>query len=544
MPSNEIVLPADAAPEIHKWMEDNEGDPDKMVQTFFRIKDKGGRLVDFDYNFAQRLHSERSSDFDIVLKARKMGISSRRIARDLAICSTRKGQHRILLTHTGDSAEKMLAERVKPLISNCFYHLGAIPRAEHIYFPLTDSRYYVGTAGSRKFGRADDITGYHFSEFAHWPTPDVLAGVEEALIEESDGLIETTANGHNFFKKIWGEAKKGRNNYKAVFLPWFVGEDYYRDPGLEPGPISEEEQAIMQAFNLDAGRIAWRRWKIRTMSDPSLFPQEYPETDEEAFLSTGRPVFDKLALAQCRQRCSEPKFRGRVVRHNDQPKFIDAPEGELRIWKMPEREHIYAIGSDVAEGLSDGAYSTGEIIDLGDSEQVAEWHGHAAPDILADVLGLLSAFYNGAVIIPEAWPGPGEVTTASLINDGAKVWHNDEKDRYGFETNQHTKTRMIAALNSALRDHSLVIRSLDLLEELHAYTYDDKMRMEPSLGNFSDRVMGIGIVYYCTRDLAEKVDYYAAKKVRDIGMRPKMGLGGTSVPRFEGPRFGLRQRQE
>lgn len=539
----ELVLPANADKDLSQWMEENEGDIDTIVQTFFRIKNKQGQVVPFIYNQAQRLHAERSTDFDKVLKARKAGISSRRIARDLAICATRKNEHAVLITHTGDAAQKLMLERIGPLIKECIYPLGATQRAEYIYFPLTGSRYYVGKAGAKKFGRGDDITRRHFTERAHWVSPDISVGIDEAMAEGyANGLDETTANGHNFWKKEWSEAKKGKTKERAIFLPWYACEDYYRDPALEPGPISEEEHAIMSAFKLSSGQIAWRRWKKRTMSDPSLFHQEYPETDEEAFLSTGRPVFDKLALSLCRQTCCDAKWRGYLVRKQDRIEFIPDLNGPLRIWKMPERGHVYAIGSDVAEGLADGAYSTGEVLDLGDSEQVAEWHGHCAPDILADNLALLSSFYNQGVIVPEAWPGPGEVTTSHLLDLKAKVWHNAEKDRHGFETNRHTKTQMIAVLNGALRDHSLVIRSLELLEELHAYTYDDSMAMEPSLGNFSDRLMGLGIVYFATRDLAERVDYYAAKRVSQLGLPSRPDGGGVSVPRWEGPRLGVRQR--
>lgn len=542
---SEIVLPTQCSKELAAFIDKYKGDPDVLVQAFFRIKDKNGKLVKFRYNKAQLLHKERGTNFDRVLKARKLGISSRRIARDIAICATRKHEHRIALTHTGDAADIIMAERVKPFIQSCSYPLHCKPRQDYIYFPATDSRYYIGTAGAKKFGRGDDITGRHFLETAHWPNPEVMLGVDEALIDNADGLDETTANGHNFWKKLWEDSKRGRNKDCAIFLPWYVCDDYLRDPSLETGPIGEEERQIMTSFHLSAANIAWRRWKKRTMSDPSLFPQEYPETDEEAFISSGRPVFDKIALAYCRQTVSEPKFRGYVLRQQDQVKFIPQADGDLRIWKMPEREHIYAIGADVAEGIKDGAYSAGEVIDIGDGEQVAEWHGHTSPDLFADVLALLSSFYHGAVVIPESWPGPGEVTTSALLRERIKVWTQANDDKPGFHTTSHTKTPMIAALNAALRDYALTIRSPDLLEELHAYVYSEpksnrysNLVMEPSIGNFSDRLMAIGIGWYCTRDVAERVDYYATKRVSEL-FRPKIAGVGVSIPRFTGPRYGV-----
>lgn len=544
--SVELILPAKLPAEAVEFIQSRNGDPDKMVQTFFKIKNKQGHLVRFSYNRAQRLHSERSSDFDRVLKARKMGISSRRIARDLWTISTRKHQHRIALTHGGDAAGKLIAERIQPFIDNCDFPLGLEVRGDFILSTRTKSRYYIGTAGAKKFGRGDDITGRHFMETAHWEKPDVIGGVNEALTDNADGLDETTANGHNFWRKLWLDAKKGQGSSKAIFLPWYVEEGYVRDPALEPGPLTEEEQAILQAFDLSAANIAWRRWKIRTMDDPSLFPQEYPETDEQAFLSTGRPIFDPVALYKHKPRTCDAKFRGYLMQKNDRIVFEPASSGPLRVWKMPEQDHVYSLGADIAEGIQGGAYSTGEVIDLGDSEQVAEWHGHISPELFAEPLDLLARFYNQCTIIPESWPGPGGVTTAFLIQRQARVWIDPESDEPGFATHatkgnvSGSKPKMILDLNQALRDMHLTIRSPELLEELHAYIYDEKMRMVPSSGNYSDRLIAIALAWHCSRDMAARVDYYKPK--RPEFLKPNLSVGpGVSVPKWQGPRLGVRQ---
>lgn len=547
-----LVLPAGIPKDLEKQLQQIAPFPDICVQSFFQIKNKQGRIVPFRYNRSQKLMQERGTDFDMALKARKLGISSKRIPTDLWKCATRKNEHRILLGQTDDDVLKMMAERVKPFIDTCRFPLGAKSREDYIYFPLTGSRYYIGTAGSKKFGRGSDITGKHFTEYAHWKNPDVVAGVDEGLVDFADGLTETTANGHNFFKKDWDQAKAGRSRDRAIFLPWYCDEEYVRDPALEPGIMSEAEKNLIEAFGLSNAQIAWRRWKLRTMRDPSLFPQEYPETDTQAFLSSGRPVFDWVALERLAGVVCPPKFRGYLVRKHDRIDLVDDPEGPLRVWKLPERvhpPHVYAIGSDVAEGLPDGAYTTGEVLDLGDSEQVAEWHGHIAPDLWAEQLELLAMWYNHALIIPESYPGPGAVTTSHLLERHARLWEPpgqqdkdgfEERKRPGFTTTATSKTAMIAAYASALRDRELTIRSPELLAENHAFVYNEKMQMGPSLGNFSDRVMGIGIVWYCTRDIAARVDYYRAQKPDLEGLRAA-SRGGTSVPRREGPMPGRRR---
>lgn len=529
---------ADAA-DLEKILSDH----DRAVQAFFRIKDLSGKVVDFRYNKAQRLMAEREegSRFRYVLKARKVGVSSRQFARDIIRCATKKGEHRILLTHTDDAADKLMSEKIKPLILNSKLPLGAVVRRDYIDFPETGSRYYIGTAGTKTFGRGDDITGYHFSEYAHWKNPDVVGGIEEALVDGADGLIETTANGHNFAKADWEKAKRGENRYRAIFLPWFVHESYTLDEDIML--MSEEEQKLMQVFDLTKGQISWRREKLRTMRDPSLFPQEYPATDEEAFLSSGRPVFDWVSLVRARSLVTDPKWVGYLIRKQGRVEFEPDPKGQLSIWKMPEetggKRHVYAIGADVAEGLEDGAYSTGEVLDVGDGEQVAEWHGHTAPDILAGILELMSEFYFLATLCPESWPGPGSTTTSHLEQKNARLWRGVDSLRSGFETNSATKPLMVREFAAALRDMRFTPRSKKLLGECQSYVYTSKGGMEPSLGNFSDCLMGMGIAWWCTRDMASRVDYYKAQRP-DFSAQ-SVSMSSVTIPRWSGPLPGVRR---
>lgn len=515
--------------------------PDMAVQTFFRIKDLSGQVVPFRYNRAQRLVAERSkgSRFQYVLKARKVGVSSRRFALDLWACATQKYQHRLLLTHTDEAADKLLSEKITPLLDNCLIPLGGKVKvsAGLIEFPATSSRYYVGTAGSRKFGRGDDVTGAHFSEYAHWEKPDVVNGIEEALTENADILIETTANGPNFAKADWERSKRSENRYRAIFIPWTAHEAYSADYA-NLGVISEEEQRL-RSVGVTPGQIAWRRQKLIDMRDPRLFPQEYPLTDDEAFLSSGRPVFDPIALLQARAKISPAAHRGNLIERSGRIEFCPDPRGELEIWKVPDQNHVYGIGGDIAEGLEHGAYSAAEVIDLGEGEQVAEWHGHIAPDRFADILDLLSRWYHQAMIIPEAWPGPGGTTTSHLLQKRANVWRDPEKNEPGFSTTSASKPLMVREFASAIRDSRITIRSSRLLSECQSFVYTPKGGMEPSLGNWSDCLMAMGIAWYCSRDLASRVNYYRAPTRDGVS---KALLAGTSVPKFHGPRPGVRPK--
>lgn len=540
-----IITPQDIPGDLIEDFNACASDPDLAVQAFFRIRNTSGNLVQFLYNRGQSLLAQRSKghDFVRVLKARKIGVSSRRFAQDLWKCATLSNQHRILLTHDDDAAGKLLAEKIMPLHDNCLIPLGGIWKKTDsmIFFPKTNSRYYIGTAGNRTFGRGDDINGRHFSETAHWRDPAVIVGVDEAMVDGGDGLDETTANGYNFWKVRWGMAKRGETRERAIFLPWMVHEAYESDANQLV--TTDTEADIMRVLGLTPRQLAWRRKKLASMQDPALFPQEYPETDEQAFISSGRPVFDWIGLQRAKERCDPPKFRGYLRRVGNRIDLVESKDGPLKIWKMPQIRHVYGIGGDVAEGIEGGAYSAGVVIDIGDSSQVAEWHGHTAPDLFGEELALLSAWYNQAVTIPEAWPGPGGTTYAKMAELECNLWadpdHDDKRGgNPGWETNRRTKPLIINSFNAAIRDREFVIKSQDLIDECHAYHYLPNGEMAPSVGQFSDRLMAAAIVWYVTRDMATKIAYDAAPKSSALG-RPR--LSGTSVPNFQGPRLGVRK---
>ena len=77
--------------------------------------------------------------------------------------------------------------------------------------------------------------------------------------------------------------------------------------------FTEEERSLQEAYDLTDEQLMWRRWKISSMSPTQdysredLFKQEYPMTDNEAFLSTGRPIFDPETLEWYEQAiCMKP----------------------------------------------------------------------------------------------------------------------------------------------------------------------------------------------------------------------------------------------
>jgi hypothetical protein len=509
------------------------------------IDRKSNRSIPFKLNSVQQVYEKKRTSFDMILKARKMGFSSRLIASDIWACAFKPNQHAILISHDKAATSMLLEERVKPMILSSKVPLGEVMRRDYIFFPQTNSRYYIGTAGTKKFGRGADITRYHLSETAHYEDPELITGIEEGCLDGAVGRMETTANGVNFFHKFWKQAVTGNSRYAPIFVPWWQDPDYCI-PGATLNDLTEDEGKLIEAYKISHEQLAWRRAKIKNMTRPELFPQEYPSSPDESFLSSGRMVFDWVSLMRHEPICVEPRLTGFLRDNGEIVEFQPQLRGNLQIWETPERLHHYVIGADVAEGLQDGAYSAAFVLDVNTSSQVAEWHGHVPADRFADVLVKLGQYYNNALLVPESWPGPGSVTTLRILDTNYRnLWQrparsnrNNPEQLWGWETTGRTRPLMMHSLSSAERDFSLTIKSKSLLDEMRSIVYDDGGDMAVQLGCFSDRVMACGIAWAVSRTISEGI--HSGKPTLRAIEAAARGNSAVTYPKWQGPRYGVR----
>ena len=225
----------------------------------------------------------------VVLKARKMGFSS--VALAIAVLRLILGENErcVSMSFDATAAGKQL-ERAKHFIRSFELHNGCkIPfkynsKNELVYEgvnketgrPFTNTL-RIGTARSASFGRGDDITFLHLTEVAFCTNMDELTtGVMQAVVNDTPIILETTANGYNDFKAFWDKARKGENTYTALFYSpnWEYSETFLKNKEKELGA--------------------------------RLFKQEYPFTEEEAFLTSGDCYFETQTLSELLQKVQEP----------------------------------------------------------------------------------------------------------------------------------------------------------------------------------------------------------------------------------------------
>jgi hypothetical protein len=200
-------------------------------------------------------------------------------------------------------------------------------------------------------------------------------------------------------------------------------------------------------------RLHWRRWVIRNnfALDVDRFHQEFPSSPIEAFMTTGRHVFDVGYVRRMQNRVKaepEPKTgrlepvgplksrvsRGVTVHFPSKVEFVEGPVNDdrrpgWRIWEFPQQktdpytdedgiEHEgsplgqYVIGGDASGGDEhDGtaAYHVLSVCDHRTRKQVAEYRSRIDPDELALEAYKACLFFNMpwvAIEVTGGWGGP------------------------------------------------------------------------------------------------------------------------------------------
>jgi hypothetical protein len=153
--------------------------------------------------------------------------------------------------------------------------------------------------------------------------------------------------------------RKVRFGWRGFFAPWFWDQTYRWSHMTGAPPDEAHEREIRESLSLeelallgrryvvrkkgwrevDIDQLAWRRHTIRNKCRGAIeaFHQEYPATHEEAFLSSGMPLFEPSLIAKQRELgVREPLFQGALV----------DPEAEALLGRRPlsleEREALQA----------------------------------------------------------------------------------------------------------------------------------------------------------------------------------------------------------
>lgn len=500
------------------------------AKAALRIRTKAGQIEPLLLNPAQqilddavRAQMEAEGKIRIIiLKARQQGLSTYTGGYLYFSVSQQKARKAMVITHHADST-RALFDMTKRYHENCPEALKPHTKyssRKEISFDVLDSSFVVATAGGDSVGRGETLTHVHCSELAFWPkssAPDIWNGLLQAVPNSPNTavFVESTANGvSGVYYDLWRGAVEGKNGFVPVFIPWFT-DPTYREQVPESFERTPEEEELAELYSLDDEQLMFRRRKV-AQNGLDLFKQEYPSEPDEAFLTTGRPVFNLEQLSNAMKQTRDVEQRLAL----EAGKFENNNRGELTTYHKHNAGEQYVIGADVAMGINQGDYSVAQVLDS-KKRQVAIWRGRVHPDYFAEILQALGYYYNEALIIVEN-NGHGILTCTRLGKDYAypnfytevvidKIT-DKETVKLGFTTTAKTKPLIIDQLRADTRDGNIELNDMVTIREMLTYIVSNSGAMEAEHGCYDDCVMSLALANHVHEGVWEPIestdDYY------------------------------------
>lgn len=497
----------------------------KYIEEYIKIRDKNGRVISLKlnepqmkyYNVIKELHEQRKPIRIIILKARQMGFSTETESIIFKNVVTNHNYNAGIVAHKEDSTANLfnMSKRMLEYLPDSIKPEQKKSNAKELVFNNDkgtglDSKMKCMTAGGKGIGRSDTFTALHLSELAFWEgdKQSTLLGLLQAVpnIPESMVIIESTANGFDYFKELWDKAVAGENDFYPLFVGWNELKEYQMTyTGFE---LTENEKELQTVYNLTLEQLTWRRWCIKNNcgGDIDKFKQEYPICPDEAFLSTGQCYFDKDKVIKRIRKVVEPLFIGSFLHKYEDNKisnirFNESTKGPIKIFEKPEEGVPYVLAGDTAGEGSDNF--TAQVINNITGKQVAVLKQQYSELEYAQQVYCLGLYYNEALIGIETnfstypneklqeWNYPN-----LYIREKADTYASKYNKSFGFKTTPITRPLILGQLQEIVLEEIDNINDIDTLREMLTFIKNKVGRAEAEVGFHDDLVMALAIVYY------------------------------------------------
>jgi hypothetical protein len=386
-----------------------------------------------------------------------------------------------------------------------------------------DSSLRIETADELSGGHSLTIHNLHLSEIQNWRNAaELVKGLFPTVPQNNPDtfiFMEGTGSGvGNYWYEFCQLAMTGQTEWEFLFIPWFEIADYemkFDDEKLKfdfEKTLDQDERLLLDG-GITLEKLLWRRSAIRDQykNDLDAFHQQYPATPDEAFTTSGRPVFPMPKVKDGVSRSKDPVRRGNLRHRGGKVDFVDDPYGLWKIWeeRVPEDPLLYCIGADVAEGLSvlpelgnrGSDYSAARVLRRDSRFMVATFHARVDTDLFAEELWKASLYWNASVLPEQNGQAGGSLIATLKRMKGVKLLktpalgkkRDDKKDEFGWETMKNTRRMLIDDLIEEIRDASVKDFDLDVWQEYSTFVYDEKGKAQAQSRKFDDLVMATGI---------------------------------------------------
>lgn len=503
----------------------------KYIEKYIKIRNKEGKIIGLTLNGPQQklydIIKERKQAKKpvriIILKARQMGFSTLTESILFKETVTKFNRRSGIITHLA-TATTNLFNMSKLMLENLPEDMRPSVKKSNAQELIFDNDTGTGlkskikcmTAGTSGVGRSDTFDNLHLSELAFWEgdVTATLTGLFQAVPNLPDTMIiiESTANGYEKFKELWDQAVNGESDFVPLFVAWHELPEYsipYSGFKLTP-----EEEELKELYNLTNDQLEWRRWCIRNNCQGSVeqFHQEYPSSPDEAFISTGKCIFDKDAVINRLRHVPKPikqgyfKYNEELARRNIMTdiEWVNDKRGCIKIYKMPNTPQFtkYVVGGDTA-GETEGDFFSSDVVDAKTLEQAATLHMQTDEGLYARQMYCLGKYYDWALMAIETnystYPQKKleEFGYPNFyVRETVDRFDKSVTKQFGFNTNRKTKPLILAGLVELVRDHTDIFNDERTLREMLTMVKKEGGKQEAEEGYHDDKVMSMAIAQH------------------------------------------------
>ena len=505
--------------------------PERLIELVFIVVDKNQKTMPFFLNEVQKEFidtlNQAIEDFNagriteislLVLKGRQQGFTTVVTAYQLACSLLNRNFQGFTLADTSDNSESIFQNKAKypySQLPECLKPSEKFNNRKQLLFEKLNSSWAVDTA-TKDVGRSRTVNFFHGSECAFWKDgiARIQAALGEALTRNCIKIYESTANGFNDYEKMWDSGAHINCFYEwwktkeyRIALPEAAREGFHK--AIETGKdwIWQRLKWLRDEKGLDEEQLYWYWNKFDKYLDKDLIKQEYPCTPREAFLLSGKTVFDTEVILERLARLPKPIKTGYFKYDYDGLKitniqWVHDRGGCIDIYQLPNSPAVtkYCIGGDTAGDGSD--FYTGHVLDARTGIQVAHLRQRFDPDQYTRQMYCLGAYYKWALIGIEgnfdSYPIM-ELQRLGYPNQYVRTvqdsYTGKTEKRFGFRTTSLTRPTAISRLVEIVRDHCDTIRDRATLEELLTIIKNEKGRIEAPQGGHDDEMMGLAIAH-------------------------------------------------
>ena len=506
--------------------------PEKLIELVFIVVDKNQKTMPFFLNDVQHSFmdtlNKAKEDYEagiitdislLVLKGRQQGFTTLVTAYQLACSILNRNFQGFTLADNSDNSEAIFQNKAKfphSQLPDCLKPTEKFNNRRQLLFEKINSSWAVDTA-TKNVGRSRTVNFFHGSECAFWKDgiSPIQGALGEAFTKNCIKIYESTANGYNDYQKMWDSGV-----HINCFYEWWKTKEYrieFRNEELRKAFSIEintkngwiwDRLRWLRNKNLEPEQLFWYWNKYDKYLDKDLIKQEYPCTPHEAFLLSGKNVFDTEILLARLQNIPKPIKTGYFKYDYDglritNIQWVNDRDGYIKLYQMPNVPEFteYCIGGDTAGDGSD--YFTGHVLDAKTGNQVAVLRHQFDADQYTRQMYCLGKYYKDALIGIEAnfdsYPIM-ELQRLGYIKQYAReaqdTYTGKTEKRFGFKTTSLTRPTIISKLIEIVREHCSTISDRETLEELLTIIRNEKGRIEAPEGGHDDMMMGLAIAHH------------------------------------------------